>query len=472
MFRIEEYDHSINCKTLKLSPGLFHEALKEEPQSMSRFHVENGSGDDFDIVYYDNNDDLEPLESYPKYQKPPFMASYRIYDENDVATLWMGFFDGVKNMVFEELDEYTIVLTKLLLSATDIEVYCTDKRILYFMQEHERLHLVEKLPEDLDEETLLYIQKELASGIEDGRFRRLSSTYAFHNVFVLQWVLAGRDVSRFKYITVDIDEWAGIGAILSYCERYRIGFARFGLKFVQKGNGHLGKFKTEDLVQFFMLDIKDDVANDDNTLVVPSFMALSKTKFLKGIPHAIDESILTPSFRAQMDEYYDGIFGDEKVLGVMIRGTDYVTAGMTGDRIMATPQQMSPLIHEWIEKYGFEKVFLATEDEDALEYMHGEFGHRLVALSQERLKLSDLRQNEILSDYEKEHADGMYEEKLEDTTINYFYALYMLSRCDSFICSGRCNGSDIVRSFNNERFTHFYKFAVGIETHDKASAGA
>ena len=57
----------------------------------------------------------------------------------------------------------------------------------------------------------------------------------------------------------------------------------------------------------------------------------------------------------------------------------------------------------------------------------------------------------------------MYEEKLEDTTVNYFYALYMLSRCDSFISSGRCNGADIVMSFNNGRFAHYYKFAVGVE---------
>ena len=96
--------------------------------------------------------------------------------------------------------------------------------------------------------------------------------------------------------------------------------------------------------------------------------------------------------------------------------------------------------------------------------MRGELGHFVVALSQERIRMSDLRQNEIISDYEKEHADGMYEEKLEDTTVNYFYALYMLARCDSFICSGRCNGADIVRSMNNGRFTNYYKFAVGLET--------
>lgn len=463
MFRIEEYGKNQNCKTLQLTDDLFHEALRNMPGSRSRFHVHNPDGDDFDIVYYDNNDDLEPLDTYPKYQKPPFMANYRIYDENDIETLWMEFFDGVENMVFEELNEYTVVLTKLVLAHTGIEVYCADNRVLYFLPDQERLHVEDQLPQDLDPDTLLYITKELASGIEDGKFRTLSSTYAFHNVFILQWILNGRPLSQFRFITVDIDDWAGIGAILSYCARYRIAFERFGLKFVHKGNGYLGKYKQDELVRFFALDLEDEDANEENTLVVPGFMALTKTKFLKAIPHAIDESVLTAGFKAEMDEYYDALFGDEKVLGVMIRGTDYVTAGMTGDRVMASAQQMAPLIHEWVEKYGFERVFLATEDAEALEYMRGEFGHFVVALSQERIRMSDLRQNEIISDYEKEHADGMYEEKLEDTTVNYFYALYMLARCDSFICSGRCNGADIVRSMNNGRFTNYYKFAVGLD---------
>ena len=77
MFRIEEYDHTADCKTLEISPGLFHDAWKEGVKSRSRFHVRNHGGDDFDIVYYDNND-IEPVASYPKYQKPPFMAPYEI----------------------------------------------------------------------------------------------------------------------------------------------------------------------------------------------------------------------------------------------------------------------------------------------------------------------------------------------------------------------------------------------------------
>ena len=41
---------------------------------------------------------------------------------------------------------------------------------------------------------------------------------------------------------------------------------------------------------------------------------------------------------------------------------------------------------------------------------------------------------------------------MTDTTVNYFYALYILSRCDGFLTSSMCNGVFIVRAFNEGRF--------------------
>ena len=62
-----------------------------------------------------------------------------------------------------------------------------------------------------------------------------------------------------------------------------------------------------------------------------------------------------------------------------------------------------------------------------------------------------------------EKSGSEYEDTLEDTTINYFYALYMLSRCDSFMCSGQCNGYDMVCRFNENRFDRVYKFAIALD---------
>lgn len=76
MFKLEEFNPEAEAKTLKLNDRLFHEALKEELESKTRFHVKNDKGEDFDIVYWDNNDDIEPIEAYPKYVKPPYMTTF------------------------------------------------------------------------------------------------------------------------------------------------------------------------------------------------------------------------------------------------------------------------------------------------------------------------------------------------------------------------------------------------------------
>ena len=73
MFKIETLRADEDAKTLKLSEKLFHEALI----------------------------------------KRPFMAKYFFYDENEKDTLYLDYFNGLKNMVFEELNEYTIAVSKM-----------------------------------------------------------------------------------------------------------------------------------------------------------------------------------------------------------------------------------------------------------------------------------------------------------------------------------------------------------------------
>ena len=91
MFKIEPLDLEIEAKTLPFSERIFHEALQEAPESAARFHVKNDPGEDFDIVYWDNEDDIEPKAGYPAYVKPPYIARYLYYDETDTATMYMEF---------------------------------------------------------------------------------------------------------------------------------------------------------------------------------------------------------------------------------------------------------------------------------------------------------------------------------------------------------------------------------------------
>lgn len=462
MFKIEALRAEEEAKTLNLSENLFHEALKYKPESKARFHVKNDRGGDFDIVYWDNDEDIEPKDTYPPYIKRPFMAKYYVYDENDKSTIYLDYFNGLKKMVFEELNEYTIAISRVILRFTEMEIWCADERILWFVDENPRLRIVEELSDDIYDDDCFYIQEQFRMGLEDNNFNRLNSTYAFHNIFFLQWILNGKAFSQYKYVTIPIDATGGIGAILSGYKRFELAFGHFGLKYVASDKDHFGKYPRELMERYFAANLWDENANDDNTLWVPSIFLLVKTKFYQMLPGLIDKSVIAPSFHAQMDEYYEAVMGQRKTLGVLIRGSDYVSNGLAGTRKMANVEQMTPLIHKWVKDYGYEKIFLATEDADILAQMRKEFGKSMVALSQQRISVRDLKQGQIIADYEKENANGDYTEKLEDTTVNYFYALYLLSRCDAFICSGQCNGWDTVISLNENRFERNYKFAVGI----------
>ena len=460
MFTIEAFNPDICVETLKLSDKLFHNALKRKPLTHDRFHVKNSKGDDFDIVYLDNDEDIEPRGVYPDYVKPPYIAKYLYYDETDKATMFLGFFDGLKDMVFEELNEYTIVLTKVVLEFTKMNVWCCDERIYWFVDANERLHVEKELPDNIYEETCFYIQSAIRTGLEDYNFNILSSTYAFHNLFFVQDILGRRNFKHFHYITAEITNVDGVGSILQSYMRFKNAFGYFGLKFVAPNKETIGRYPKDLMERCFELKLWDEKSNKFNTLVIPLYIA--KTKFFQMQPSDIDTSIIASDFIKEMDEYYDAIFGDKKTLGILIRGSDYIATGLSGTRKMATVEQMLPRIKAWMSDYGYEKIFLATEDADILKQMRKEFGKSMVALSQERFSASTLKQGQIISDYEKEQNTEDYNEALSDTTVNYFYALYLLSRCNAFLCSGLCNGWNTVLSLNAGKFERSYKFAVGI----------
>ena len=217
------------------------------------------------------------------------------------------------------------------------------------------------------------------------------------------------------------------------------------------------------LDKYFSLGLIAEDADDENTLAVESYLIFVKTKCIYGIESAMDTGILSESFKKDLEEYREALFEGKKVLGILIRGTDYISSGMFGDRLMATVPQMLPTIHQWMSEDHYDRIFLATEDQDILNQMRAEFGRKVIAVAQERYSVSDFKKGQIISDLEKElYSKEEYDNRIEDTTVNYFYALYLLSCCNSFMCSGQCSGWDIVNDFNGGKFLRSFKFQVGV----------
>lgn len=96
---------------------------------------------------------------------------------------------------------------------------------------------------------------------------------------------------------------------------------------------------------------------------------------------------------------------------------------------------------------------MATEDINALEEIRNAFPGKVYAIAKEKRKTEEFDKGKTISTLEKEiYSEEEYEERVRDTTINYFYALYLLSKCDGFIASSMCSGVSTVRAFNQNKF--------------------
>ena len=458
---------------LKHGVNVFHEALCKVKDGETRFHVtdETGAVCDYDLVYTAN------MFLFPEQVRAVILkmtnggstyAPFLTYDEEDEENLCLDFLKQFNKIELESADEYSIVFTRLVIKYTDVPIYYTDDRFTWFINDNNRMHKVDSLPKEHDKTTLRITNSPFDMGYTKRDFSTLSSVAAFQNLFFWQAFTAGKK-GPFKYTQVVLTEITGIGGILSIMSMVDRSSAQRGLKaFLQPG---CTRYPEELLCRYFHINPKPNDATDDNTITIKDLAVFTTSWFCCQFPANFDESVLDDKFAEEMNEYAEAVIGGKKTLGVLARGTDYITTHLGDDRVHARPVHMIPVIKEWLVEGGYEKIFLATEDKDIYETMLKEFPGKVIVIAQERHSVSEMKDKDstLIYEFEKKLNSGKaYDDALEDTTVNYFYALYILSKCDAFMCSGQCNGWDVVRSFNKGRFEKEYKFTVGI---DKTSSG-
>jgi len=234
--------------------------------------------------------------------------------------------------------------------------------------------------------------------------------------------------------------------------------AGFGIQCFLKEN--CSRYNDEMLSKYFVLQIRPADANEENTCICTDFIKLYVIPTFQMIQIPLKETVIEDGFNREMEEYYEAVFGNDKVLGVLIRGTDYKVAEVGPTNKQASAEYLIPKIRQWMKEFSFDKIFLATEDQDALNAMIHEFGKDKVrVIAQERFSVSEFKDVHLIKDLEKEKRSGFaYEAALEDITVNYFYALKLLAKCNSFIASGSCSGTKMVLGFNDGRFEHQYVY--------------
>ena len=472
MLNLCEIPENVNCRELRHGSGDFHEALAHVLQGERRFRVTDENGKAlYGLVYEENQSWASASDQYvysKLFEEMPLYPPYLTYDEKKRESLCLDLFKDYDSVWFERASEYSAVLARILLAYTDKTVFYADARMRWFLQDFETA-LAGKSPAspnapgtrliqmDRAPEAALPVFGDFVPSSFDGDFSRLDAMVLFHHVFFFQWLtpLSPADV---KYVEFQVPRTEGIGSILLAYGRGVAFFGALGMQVTLKPG--CTRYPDEMLRRYVRLPFTPEDADDTNTIRVVNYYSVMYVKMLRR-KGALDLSVLQPSFLQEMKMYGDAVIRDQRMLGVLLRGSDYITSAMGGFSRPKQVAEVAPVIQKWFEQGGYDRIFLATEDGDLLDDMMKVFKEKLICVSQERYRVSDFHGvMTTISELDRaRHPGKAYDAYVEDATVNYLYAIYMLSRCEAFMYSCHCGGVSLARQFNEDRYQKLYSFA-------------
>lgn len=143
-----------------------------------------------------------------------------------------------------------------------------------------------------------------------------------------------------------------------------------------------------------------------------------------------------------LEDEYNKLLGNGKVLGVHFRGTDF-RKGYNNHPIPVQIEQEIEKVKELLDKSKYDKIFLATDEQKAVERFRGVFGDK-VCIYEDTFRDTGTDESIAFSEAErKQHHYLLAREVLRDQ--------YTLTRADGLVC-GYSNVTFIARAMRKAWF--------------------
>lgn len=156
-----------------------------------------------------------------------------------------------------------------------------------------------------------------------------------------------------------------------------------------------------------------------------------------------------------IEERYQQLFPSTgKVLGVLCRGTDYISLRPRGHYVQPTVGMIIDKIEEVIEKYDYKYIFCATEDAEIYRRLKKTFAGEinLFGLDVERVRY---KEGYLLNDLYKKQSMDIFQRQL-----NYLTEMELLSRCQGLI-AGKTTGSRFLPVMKEGEYEYLYYWELG-----------
>lgn len=158
--------------------------------------------------------------------------------------------------------------------------------------------------------------------------------------------------------------------------------------------------------------------------------------------------VLLEEFRVEKRK----LFGENRVLGVLARGTDYINLKPKNHPIQPNARQVIEKAEDIMEQYRCTNIFLATEDQTIFDAMKHRFGDMLLTVKTERYTTSG-KQN--INDMGGNRKNDRYLRGKE-----YLLSVWLLSQCNCLVAGnvGGTHGALLMSS----GYEYSYIFDLGL----------
>jgi len=164
-----------------------------------------------------------------------------------------------------------------------------------------------------------------------------------------------------------------------------------------------------------------------------------------------------PEIKEKFENDYIKILKNKgRVLGVIGRGTDFISKKPKNHRVIPEPSVLLNKVIEIYKQEKFDYIYLATEDNDIFKLFKDEFSDKMLDNEQKRISQSDIENHYRLSDAEFDYG----ERQKYKLGIDYLSSINLLSKC-SGICGGVTSATAIAYIMSNGyEFEYFFDLGI------------
>ena len=163
---------------------------------------------------------------------------------------------------------------------------------------------------------------------------------------------------------------------------------------------------------------------------------------------------IKPELMEEISNVRESLFPHkERVLGVVLRGTDYLVRKIKGRPIPPPVEFAESTVNAKLKEWKCSKFFLASEDKKILEPFKNTFGDRCLILDRAYVDFNSLK-DRVVSVCRIDRENDHYLQGKE-----YLTQMILLTMCNSLVAA-RCSGTTAVMLMK-ENFEHTYFFNLG-----------